>query len=500
MSDNQLLPDDAIEKPPATVVVIGAGLSGLACAYALKKAGISVQVLEAGSRAGGWVQSFPVENHQYLLEGGPNSFPSSSQALVTLADELGVPLISANKSANHRFIALGDVLLEVPHSLWSAITTPLLPFSAKMRLLKEPFIAPLPADAPEETVAQFVERRLGVFAHTRMVQPFLTGVYAGNTNQLSAKAVFPKLVAYEQQYGSVIKGFIAEKRKTKSDKKGKRPYALLNCAGGMKTLIQKLEQALSGKIHLNTPVTELEQTASGWLVRLANGQKIPANGVVIATPAFVASQLVASISGEARALLNAVEYAPITLVYQAFKKRHLTQRKEGFGVLRSWEVPNPVNQAWLGSLWTSSIFPNRCPKDEWLVSHFFGGANHTDVLLWSEARAIEEATAQSAWLLGTAPKASPTLNAVFNHAKAIPQYTLGHAQRMEAVNAILANQSPTVQLAGNYLQGINLNNCVLSGQLAAENLLNSGVFQAVPPVELFPVPQQQPLETQHAVV
>jgi oxygen-dependent protoporphyrinogen oxidase len=268
----------------------------------------------------------------------------------------------------------------------------------------------------------------------------------------------------------------------------------------MKTLIQKLEQALSGKIHLNTPVTELEQTASGWLVRLANGQKIPASGVVIATPAFVASQLVASISGEARALLNAVEYAPITLVYQAFKKRHLTQRKEGFGVLRSWEVPNLFNQAWLGSLWTSSIFPNRCPKDEWLVSHFFGGANHTDVLLWSEARAIEEATAQSAWLLGTAPKASPTLNAVFNHAKAIPQYTLGHAQRMETVKAILANQSPTVQLAGNYLQGINLNHCVLSGQLAAENLLNSGVFQAVPPVELFPVPQQQPLVTQQAVV
>ena len=266
----------------------------------------------------------------------------------------------------------------------------------------------------------------------------------------------------------------------------------------MKTLIQKLEQALSGKIHLNTTVTALDQTDSGWLVRLATGQTLSATGIVIATPAFVASQLVASISEEARTLLNAVDYAPITVVYQAFKKRHLTRRKEGFGVLRSWEAPNPVNQVWLGSLWTSSIFPNRCPKDEWLVSHFFGGASHTDVLLWSETRAIEEATAQSAWLLGTAPKAKPLLNAVFNHAHAIPQYTLGHTNRMETVKTILAHHAPSVQLAGNYLQGINLNNCVLSGQLAAETLLNLPLLKPLPQVELFPVPQ--PIPIQHAVV
>ena len=480
MSDSHPLPDVPEKQPSPTVVVVGAGISGLACAYALQQAGVAVQVLEASSQAGGWVQSFAVEEHQYLLEGGPNSFPSSSKAVVALAEQLGVPLVSANENAKHRFIALGADLLTVPHSLWSAITTNLLPWRAKLRLLQEPFIAPLSADAPEETVAQFVERRLGVLAHTRMVQPFLTGVYAGNSNQLSAKAVFPKLVAYEQEYGSIIKGLLASFRKNKSKIKNKRPYALLNCAGGMKTFIQKLEQALAGTVHLNTPVTGLKQTASGWELQLGNGQKISADGVVLATPAFVTSQLVASLSTEARLLLDAVEYAPITVVYQAFKKRHLTNRKEGFGVLRGWEVPNPVNQAWLGSLWTSSVFPNRCPKDEWLVSHFFGGACHTDVLLWSESRAIEEATAQSRWLLGSAPKAMPTLNAVFNHAKAIPQYTLGHTDRMSIAQTLLAYQAPTLQLVGNYLQGINLNSCVESGQVACEKLLKMPPFQKAP--------------------
>jgi protoporphyrinogen/coproporphyrinogen III oxidase len=499
MSDNHLQEafsdnDEAI-KPPLTVIVIGAGLSGLACAYALKQAGLSVQVLEAAPQAGGWIQSFAVEDHHYLLEGGPNSFPSSSKAVVDLAEQLGVPLVAASPTANHRFVAMGAELLEVPYSIGSALTTKLLPLSAKLRLLQEPFIAPLPADAPEETVAQFVERRLGAMAHTRMVQPFLTGVYAGNSHELSAK-----LVEYEQKHGSIIKGLLAEKRKAKQSNQKKRPYALLNCAGGMKTLIQKLEQALTGKIFLNTAVTALRQTPSGWQLALANGQQVATHGVVIATPAFVASQLMATVSGEVRALLDTVDYAPITVVYQAFKKRHLAHRKEGFGALRCWEVPNPVNQAWLGSLWTSSIFPNRCPKDESLVSHFFGGSSHTDVLLWSETRAIEEATAQSAWLLGTAPKATPTLNAVFNYAKAIPQYTLGHDNRMSLVKTILAQQAPSLQLAGNYLQGINLNNCVLSGQLAAENLLKSGVFQAVPPVELFPVPQPLHPTTHHAVV
>lgn len=471
MSDSQQVVVEPVSMPVpthTTVVVVGAGISGLTCAYALKQAGIAVTVLESSSQAGGWIQSFSEENGQYLLEGGPNSFPSSSEAVVTLANALGVSLVKASTQANHRFVAMGTRLLPVPHSLWSAITTPLLPMAAKLRLLKEPFIPARLAELPEETVAQFVERRLGVLAHTRMVQPFLTGVYAGNSAELSAKAVFPQLVEWEQQHGSIIKGLLAKRFAKKVPKKAKKmPYSLFNCAGGMHTLVSQLQHVLAGNLHVNTPVQTLIQTDTGWQVCLASGQAISAAAVVVATPAFVASQLLNGIANQAATVLKAIEYAPISVVYQAFKKQVLGKPQKGFGVLRCGEVQNPINAAWLGSLWTSSIFPERAPKDEWLVSHFFGGSQHRDVQLWSTARAVEEATAQSQWLFGVAPNTKPTFTRVFNFANAIPQYTVGHTNRIQTVKAALQAVAPSLQLAGNYLQGINLNSCVLSGYAAS---------------------------------
>lgn len=481
MSDSQQHVVEPVSMPVpthTTVVVVGAGISGLTCAYALQQAGIAVTVLESAPKVGGWIQSFSEENGQYLLEGGPNSFPSSSAAVVQLAQDLGVKLVRASTQANHRFVAMGTRLLPVPHSLWSAITTPLLPMVAKLRLLQEPFIPARPVDAPEETVAQFVERRLGVLAHTRMVQPFLTGVYAGNSLELSAKAVFPQLVEWEQQHGSIVKGLLAKRFGKKPVKTAKKmPYSLLNCAGGMHTFIQQLQQALVGNLHVNTPVQKLIQTDTGWQVCLASGQVISAAAVVVATPAFVASQLLSGVASQAAALLKAIEYAPISVVYQAFKKEGLTKPQQGFGVLRCAEVQNPINPAWLGSLWTSSIFPERAPKDEWLVSHFFGGSQHKDVQLWSAARAVEEATAQSQWLFGVPQNTKPTFTRVFNFANAIPQYTLGHTNRIQALKDVLKAVAPSLQLAGNYLQGINLNSCVLSGY-AASSAIQASLLRA----------------------
>jgi oxygen-dependent protoporphyrinogen oxidase len=247
----------------------------------------------------------------------------------------------------------------------------------------------------------------------------------------------------------------------------------------MNTLIEHLVRALAGQLFINTAVKGLMQTEQGWQVQLVSGQLVSATAVVIATPAFVASQLVSGVSSQVATLLNTIDYAPISVVYQAFQKQDLRQPKKGFGVLRCWETPNPINTAWLGSLWSSSIFPDRAPKNECLVSHFFGGSQHRDVLLWSSARASEEATAQSNWLFGMMPYTKPTFTRVFNYANAIPQYTLGHTHRIKTLKIALQQVAPTLQLAGNYLQGINLNSCVVSG-LDAAKAIQQKLAQSTP--------------------
>jgi protoporphyrinogen/coproporphyrinogen III oxidase len=473
-----------LPEAPA-VIIIGGGLSGLVAAYTCLKAGLRVTVLEAGTELGGNIRS--EDHYGYLMEAGPNSFPAKqSPELMALIQELELRPLAASSQAKHRFVALGDCLVPIPMTPLSFLRSPLLSLSEKWRLCGEPFI-PRRHSAEEETVAAFVTRRFGEGVHRRMIQPFLTGVYAGDTSRLSAQAVFPKLVACETEHGSVVGGLLRQKKaKTApgtspvSKQKIPRSHALLNFPEGMQQLITRLEHAI---IHLGGTVLKqhavdtlhpvlVQGEAPTWQVRLKNGCRLEALSLVLATPAFRTAEFMAPLLPALAQTLNDIEYAPITVVYQAFHTTEVTKKRQGFGVLKCWERANPYNDAWLGSLWTSSLFPERAPEQTVLLSHFFGGALHSEVKLWDDTRYAREALLQSQWLLGLCPQAKPLLTQCYPYTRGIPQYTLGHTQRIQQAKGLLTQHyGPYVQIAGNFTHGISLNNCVRSGQTAAEEIV-----------------------------
>jgi|GEM_PF-19939 len=477
------------------VIVIGGGLSGLVAAYTLKQQGIRVTVLESGSRLGGAIQSD--QCGEYLCEAGPNSFPSSSsKELMQLIAELRIRPLAASPHAKNRYVALGSTLIPVPMNPIAFLSSPILSLPEKIRILQEISVPKRDGAAPEESVEAFISRRLGEAVHRRMVQPFLTGVYAGDTSRLSAKAVLPALVQWEQDYGSILMGGIkAMLRKMFPDtsapnfkKRGARPAfqkrgksALLNFPDGMHQLISSLAKSLGDtSIVLNAKVDSMQRMGDpagvpeSWQITLTNGVRYEADAVIMATPAFKASELLFTVHPDVAQLLNKVEYAPIQLMYQAFNTSDIQRQRKGFGSLRCWERENPAQKAWLGSLWTSSLFPERVPRGTFMLSHFFGGANHPEVLLWDAARCEQEAYAQSQWMLQLKQGARPTFNQLYRWEKAIPQYTIGHVDRMKFTKEALDNAfKGRLVLTGNYLSGINLNKCVTQGQASAETVLRS---------------------------
>jgi protoporphyrinogen/coproporphyrinogen III oxidase len=468
------------------VVVIGGGLSGLVAAYNILKHNVRVTLINAGRTTGGNIASDQIGD--FLLEAGPNSFQGySSPDLMALIQELKLRPLAASSEAKHRYIALGDHLLKAPMNPIAFLQTNLLSIREKWRLLSEPFIPRLKEDV-EETVAEFISRRLGEGAHRRLVQPFLTGVYAGDTEALSAEAVFPTLVEMERQHGSIVLGLLKkkllnkEKRpKSKAAMQGHRK-ALLNFPEGMAQLPHTLTKHIE---HMGGTVIEQQAVdniyplnayhstdVKLWQIQLQHGITLEADGIILATPAYATANLLHPHDALIAKALNQIDYAPINVTYQAFHNSHIGKKRKGFGTLKCWERPNPVNDAWLGSLWTSSLFPERSPKHHTLISHFFGGVLHPEIRLWDDTRFMREAFAQSQWLLHLQPNTRPALTKSYTYLKGIPQYTLGHVARINFVRDRLGVFGGNIALAGNYLNGINLNNCVRSGQEAADSILN----------------------------
>jgi oxygen-dependent protoporphyrinogen oxidase len=454
------------------VVVIGAGLTGLACAYRLKTLGIDTLLIEASSRAGGVIQSESIDG--FLIERGPNSSQGTEEFLA-LVDELGImdELVEGDPKAP-AYVYFRGRLHPVPSGPGAFIKSKLLSARGKLRILAEPFI-PARRDPEEETVASFVRRRLGEEAAQRLVAPFVSGIYAGDFERLSVQAAFPRLANLETGYGGLIRGAIAkafEARRAKKsasavmDKAAPTRRRLVSFRTGMGFLPQTLSAGLGEDLLTGCSDVRLGIRDRGWEVtfkRSGAAEEVICEHVVVATPAWVAASLVAPVSDELRALLGEIPYPPLAIVYLAYDVSAIKTPLDGFGFLAAPSEGLGI----LGCVWNSSLFPGRAPEGESLLTVFIGGALNPDAARAGDSELASIAHIELQKVLGIT--GSQHVVAVTRYERAIPQYNLGHAARVRDIEK-LAGELRGLSITGNYVHGVSTGDCVKEADRVAREV------------------------------
>lgn len=467
-----------------SVAVVGGGITGLVTAYELRRRGVNVTLYEASGQSGGAIRT--THANGFIAEHGPNSFMTSEpvEALLTQL-ALHDDVVEANAGANKRFVVRGGRLIPFPLSLSAAAATRLFSLPAKLRLLLEPLVKAGPIDV-DESVASFVRRRLGREVLDYAVDPFVSGMFAGDPESLSMAHAFPRVFQLERTHGSLANGLIAQRREAAADRRltaanganganaeSAHPVAprqrprLISFAAGMQTLTDALEASLAGTLRLGCPVHLLHRQEMHWVVDAGPDGESRAravDAVVMATPAHVlaAMELPAALRTHA-VPIEQVEYPPVSALTMGFRQCDVAHKLDGFGML----IPSAEQRTVLGALFNSSLFPHRAPPDHVAITCFVGGARHPACAREEPHVLVQRVMHDLRELLGVRG------NPVFVHhvfwPRAIPQYTVGFGAVKDAADAVeLAN--PGLYFAGNYRNGIAVGDCVASARQIAERV------------------------------
>lgn len=450
--------------PEPGVIVVGAGISGLACAFWLQRRGIRVTVLEKNRAPGGAMGS--VKERGFLVEQGPNSALETTPLFAEIFAAAGVQAekVNANPESSRRFILRGGRLIALPMSPPAFLATPLFSLGAKLRLFREPFIG---RGEGEETVAEFVRRRLGQEFLDYAINPFVAGVYAGDPERLSVPAAFPHLAELEAKYGSLIRGQIqgARERKKRAEK-SRQSAPMFSFRDGMATLPRAIAAKLAD-VRLGVAVDSVERTADGYRVAGRDGADAPvtvgARSVVLAMPAYAAAPLVQPLAAEAADALAGIEYPPVAVVATGYRRVPGMHPLDGFGFL----IPAKENRRILGTLFSSTLFPGRAPEGLALLTSFVGGMRQPGLARQPAGDLVAMVADEQRQLLGCPP--APEFSRVTFWPKAIPQYAPGHLRRMERL-ARAEEQLPGLYFCANYRGGVSVGDCVKSAHAMAERV------------------------------
>lgn len=446
------------------VIVIGGGISGLACAYRLRQLGQPVVLLESEPRAGGLLAT--AEQAGFLFEAGPQSF-QGTPPLLSLISKLGLDseLLRAAPRAP-RFVLRQGRLSKIPMSPQSLLASSLLSLGSRWKIASEPFRRTAPP-SDDESVAAFVRRKFGHEILEYLVSPFVSGVYAGDPETLSLRAAFPTLAQWEREHGSVIRGAM-KSRPEGGQRKG--PPPLCSFRSGIAALPRAMAAALGDSVRPGarvaavTRATPLDRGAFQIRVsRDGSDELIPACAIVVATPAYAASHLLGAISPALARILSGIAYAPVAVVAAGYDAHQIGRALDGFGFL----VPRAERLHALGTVWNSSLFPDRAPRGAILMTSFVGGATEPEIV----DRSLDEIAAivhrENALILDIS--GAPLASAVWKHPKALPQYNLGHAHSIESLREA-AREIPGLFFCGNYLEGPSIGKCVEQGFSTAESI------------------------------
>jgi oxygen-dependent protoporphyrinogen oxidase len=442
-------------------VVVGAGVAGLAAAAALRRAGREVLVLEAEVRAGGTAISERIDDH--LVERGPNTF-RVPPAMAGFAQEQGLVTLleKAQPASRERFLVRGGRLTPVPMSPVAFLRTPLLTRAGKLRLLAEPFVRR--GDPSGESVAEFSERRLGREARDGLIAPFLTGVYAGDENQLGAEAVFPTLVEAERRSGSIARGILS--RALRSGSKGSFG-GTWSATGGIAALTGALASSLGPALRLRARASAIAFEGGVHRIEIeaeGRSETIRARALVLAAPAHAAAPLLGGLDAEAAKALASIDHAPVASVSLSIARGATRVPVHGFGYL----VPRGEGDALLGCLFPSQLFTGRAPQGRDLLTLLAGGKRRPEALAWSDAELVAALSAELDRVLGL--REAPRVLAITRWPRAVPQPGREHPRLVASVRERLA-RFPRLALAGAHLDGVGFGDALASGVRAAASTM-----------------------------
>ena len=481
----------------ARIAIIGGGIAGLAAAYEVEKArstgaAISYTLFEDRPRLGGSLSSEIVNDA--VLERGPDSFLTEKPAATELCRELGLggDLLPSNDAARKTYIVVRNRLVALPDGLMFLVPTKLVPtalttlFSlpTKLRMAMELMHPPRPA-GQDESVAALVERHFGREAVDRLADPLLSGIYGGDSAQLSAQTVLPRLVDMERQYGSLTRGMLAAHRKMQAMMKNKAPgqsgrtggSAIFTALrGGMSQLVDAIAVRLdSGSVRTSAAVRAIARTNARWTISTADGRG-EFDALILATPAWAAATLLAPIDGELGTALAGIPYSSSITVNLVYDETQIGTLPEGFGFL----VPAVEGRAMLACTFVHRKFLGRTPRGKAVFRAFLGGMKNEAMLDATDDTLVATVRREMSEILGAktfSAAAEPEYTQVSRWRRAMAQYAVGHKERMQCIKDRVA-ALPGLRLAGNAYDGIGVPDCIRLGRQAARELVAAGVRAA----------------------
>jgi oxygen-dependent protoporphyrinogen oxidase len=481
------------------IIVVGGGIAGLAAAYyASKVPNVEVALLESSSRWGGKIATDRVENDdgQFIIEGGPDTFLATKPWGVALCKELGLGdrLHGTNPHKKNTYVLNRNRLLPLPDGLAMMIPTNieailksrLVSWFSKARMGLD-FVLPAKTANGDESLGTFVSRRLGREAYENLIEPLMSGIYAGDGDRLSLASTFPYLRDLELKYGSLARGALEMRKKSmgaqslqashrRGESSGSVPgsrSAFLTPTTGLAELVEKLIEHLTSQevdLRLGTKALRITNHKSLYQVELETGEILEADSVVLATPSFVSGKLLASFDPALASHLQNIPYASTATVSLAYRLGNIPRELDGYGYV----IPRREGRRALACTWTSTKFPHRAPEGYALIRIFVGRAGQELPSPGGrggggEGELLELAKEELKLTLDIV--AEPLLYRVFMWDKAMPQYNLGHPEILKRIDAALEKHAG-LALAGNGYRGIGIPDCIHSGQLAAQKILN----------------------------
>jgi len=479
------------------IIIIGGGVAGLGAAFKIRRASsaghdVEFILIEKDPRLGGKIQTEivpdPSEKGRFIVEGGPDCFLTEKPACHRIAKLLGIfdgELPTDDSRRRTWILSRGKlhqmpdgVMMFAPTKFFPFVTTGLFSWPGKFRMAMDLFIPPkkvLPGEFNDETLESFVVRRMGRECLDRLAEPLVGGVHASDPKQMSLAATFPRLLEMEQQYGSLLRAFIAVRRKVEEmqrkypTKPGEKPRTFFTSfVNGMQQLTDSMADA-AGRERMRTgvSVSGLQHLSKGgWRALLSDGSFIDGDAVIVATESWTAEPLLRPLDEDMAEALAAIPTSSSATISIAFNENEVGFDLNAFGVL----CPLVENRALMAATYSSTKWPGRAPKGRVLLRGFVGGPHNQEILKRSDEELVQIVLAEFHDILGLNPFAKPLFNRVFRWHLGMPQYTLGHLDRVALIEDRSA-QIPGLALAGGSYRGVGVPNCIESGERAVSKIL-----------------------------